>query len=288
MQSFGKYKVDLSTSSMNDVRVIAYDYISPGSKVLDVGCACGDFGVLLANGKRCLIDGIDCDPDSLIVAADTGAYQSVKCLDLNAFKIEAHQEWSNKYDFITLLDVLEHTYEPLQVLGIFKSFIKKSGYVIISLPNIAFGDVKMGLMNNEFFYTETGILDSTHLKFFTWKTIALLLAKCGLEVVEARPKLSNLDHELMQQDITIASEIKSNPHSYVYQYVAKCKISNIRFEELLKINYEKMDIRWGDIRVILFALQGYLFLKRVIPEGTSSMTFIKKIYRICNSLSKRS
>lgn len=71
-----KYRVDLSSLDVNDVRVMAYGLIAPGSGVLDVGCACGDFGALLATKDGMTLCGMEYDADSLAFAEKKASSQS--------------------------------------------------------------------------------------------------------------------------------------------------------------------------------------------------------------------
>ena len=67
-------------------------------------------------------------------------------------------------------DVLEHLRDPLNSLRHAVRKLKPSGFVVTSLPNIAHGDVRMALMQGKFRYRETGLLDRTHMRFFTLET----------------------------------------------------------------------------------------------------------------------
>ena len=107
-----KYKVQLSLSDFNDARILAFNFVNPATRVLDVGCACGDFGALLSNSKSCNVHGVDYDADSLKLAASTACYQHLEQADLNVYDIKRHPEWNSYFDCITFLDVLRATYLP--------------------------------------------------------------------------------------------------------------------------------------------------------------------------------
>ena len=76
-------------------------------------------------------------------------------------------------------DVLEHLLEPAKVLMNIKQYLKNTAKLLISIPNIMHISVLIPLLKGEFQYRESGILDETHVKFFTLKSIAELLNSCG-------------------------------------------------------------------------------------------------------------
>ncbi len=76
-------------------------------------------------------------------------------------------------------DVLEHLRNPWQILRDTKEILTEDGYVVASIPNIAHGAIRLALLQGEFEYTEFGILDNTHLRFFTRKTVEDLLENSG-------------------------------------------------------------------------------------------------------------
>lgn len=140
--------------------------IMPGETVLDVGCAYGDFGSLLRQ-KGCKVDGIDNYPAALEEAKSK--LDSVIQLDLNNTD-EIRTKVKSKYDVITFMDVLEHCNDPLMVLTEFKSRLSAKGRIYVSLPNIANLLNRIGLLFGHFNYSDYGVLDKTHLRFFTRKT----------------------------------------------------------------------------------------------------------------------
>ena len=264
-----KYRVALSPNDANDVRVMAHGFIDAGSSVLDVGCACGDFGSLLFSHKACRIYGLDFDADSLVVAEESKSYEHLEQVDCNRIGADFHPEWAGCFDYITFLDVLEHLIDPQECLNRILTFLKPDGDVIISLPNLAFGDIKLLLMNDEFSYTDTGILDRTHLRFFTYKSIAVFLAKAGLVVVDAGFKLSGLDRKL--RDATgdeLLSRVCEDPHSFVYQYVTRCKRSDLSVAELTSINLAKLNVAHADIKPRLLVLGVRSMLATAFPSGS--------------------
>ena len=101
-------------------------------------------------------------------------YKDVIQYDLNTL---IDLPWDIKFDTIVFADVLEHLLYPNETLSFLKKYLKDDGNIIISLPNVANWQVRFNLLFWNFNYTETGIMDRTHLHFFTFKTAEELLLK---------------------------------------------------------------------------------------------------------------
>ncbi len=87
------------------------------------------------------------------------------------------------FDFIIFGDVLEHLYDPWKTLVRFKSFLKDEGVVLASIPNIKnYRILKKMIFRDEFSYTDSGILDFTHIRFFTKKESIKMFESCSFEI----------------------------------------------------------------------------------------------------------
>ena len=162
-------KIEIDINDKNNTHSIIAKYIKDGSTVLDVGCGAGYIGNLL-KGKKCNVYGIDLDEKSLEVAMKYGAYKDAKCF--SATKIDDKQieilfNKKIKFDYVIFADVLEHLKDPGKVLLNASSILKPDGEILASVPNIAHLDIIKGLMDRKFNYNKIGILDNTHLRFFT-------------------------------------------------------------------------------------------------------------------------
>lgn len=90
----------------------------------------------------------------------------------------------NKYEVVVAADVIEHLKEPEKILDKIRKWLKKDGKLIISLPNVASWQIRKELFfNGNFDYTDEGILDKTHLRFFTYKTSCELLKSKGFKII---------------------------------------------------------------------------------------------------------
>lgn len=243
-----KYDLWIDTESKNDARVIAFDFIESNTKVLDIGSACGQFGQILKEHKNCELFGIEYDTESIEIAEQKGVFEKIFQLDLNNFDINHFEKYKNYFDYIVFGDVLEHLMEPQKVLHLFKSLLKPNGYFIISLPNVAHATVKINLLADNFEYEDIGILDKTHIKFYTHKTIPNFLAEAGLKMDKfdytvMHVKRHNSEKNLLKLPSAVRKFIFKDNYSYPLQYVVLCNLSNIDKVDLLKTNEIIIDKR---------------------------------------------
>lgn len=147
--------------------------------VLDVGCGEGTFAAQLKAQKPHLwVEGLELFPEA--------AKQAAQRLDkVYVGKIEALMDQlpRNHYDVIYFNDVLEHTAEPEAILHAIKSHLSPQGCIIASIPNIRhIGTLFKLIVLKDWKYTDSGILDRTHLRFFTRKSMLRLFADTDYKV----------------------------------------------------------------------------------------------------------
>lgn len=162
-----------------------YDAIPPATHCLDVGCSSGNLGSALRDSKGCSVDGIELNSQAAAVARSRG-YDNVFVLDLNRDLASLPNE-SEKYDVITCADVLEHLIAPEQVLERLSGLLKPGGIFVISLPNVAFLLNRLHLLLGNWDYKQYGILDRTHLRFYTIKTGCRMVESAGLKIAMLKP-----------------------------------------------------------------------------------------------------
>jgi len=153
--------------------------VEPNKKVLDVGCSTGSLGAQLKKKKNCFVVGIDREEKLAKEAAEV--YDDVIVADVE--KLDRLLYPSGFFDIIVFGDVLEHTVHPECVLKKFKPYLSSDGYILISLPNIAYWTVRIDLLFGIFEYGNKGILDKTHLHFYTLKTAKQMIEGSGFRVV---------------------------------------------------------------------------------------------------------
>lgn len=149
--------------------------VPAGSSVLELGPGPGAMTrVLLARG--CKVTVVENDPDAL---------QALRTLGVQAIAADLDgADWlaalnGQRFDAVLACDVLEHLRQPERVLQALGAALKPMGSLIVSLPNIAYAGVVAALRNGVFDYAEKGLLDHTHVRFFTRRSIEKVLMDCG-------------------------------------------------------------------------------------------------------------
>lgn len=154
------------------------------SNVLDIGCFCGGTGKWLKE-KHNGINLIGVEP--LKPAADIAKkiYDYVYEQPFDQIDLK-NKDWVGKVDTVVLADVLEHMYDPWATLVQLHNVIARNGSLYISLPNIRNLNILKDLTNGQWNYKGAGILDITHIRFFTKKTLLNMLDETGWVVEEMR------------------------------------------------------------------------------------------------------
>lgn len=155
----------------------AFNLIDEGEEVLDIGCATGYFAERLKE-KKCKVIGIEIEPS----AAKLAEKFCQKVFVGDVMNIASFPIHKNAFDVILMLDVLEHLKDPKIALSSVKNYLKNEGRLIISTPNIAHISIRAKILVGKFDYQEFGILDKTHLHFFTKKSLIKIIKKAGLSV----------------------------------------------------------------------------------------------------------
>lgn len=163
-------------------------YIKEGNnRILDVGCAEGALGELLKQrGMASEVVGIELFSGAAKMAESK--LDRVICGDLEAIKQEGIRLELNTFDYIICGDVLEHLREPWDVLRWLVSTLKEDGRVIVSVPNVRYWGVSLPLVfSGKWEYRSEGILDRTHLRFFTKQTFSEMIMGVGLSIEILKP-----------------------------------------------------------------------------------------------------
>jgi methionine biosynthesis protein MetW len=181
-----------------NVHRIEMDMIANGSLVLDVGCHTGILGEALQKNKQAKVIGIDMDTEALHTARER--LQAALLIDLehDGWTERLSREGFHHFDTILFGDVLEHTRCPERILTQAKELLKPGGTVIVSVPNIAHWRVRFGLLFGRFEYSDSGILDRTHLRFFTRRSANALLENSGYKVIRSEVAGYALPHWLIR------------------------------------------------------------------------------------------
>ena len=146
------------------------------SVVLDLGCGAGILGQFLAQQKNCIVDGVTLSTDEAAIARPY--YRDLLVGDLE--QINLTETFSTRqYDCIVCADVLEHLKSPERVLDACLGLLAPQGRLLVSIPNASYSGLLLELMQGEFKYRTEGLLDRTHLRFFTRQSLIRFLQDQG-------------------------------------------------------------------------------------------------------------
>ena len=191
-------------------------------RVLEAGCASGHVSERLS-AQGCSVVGVEIEAGIV-----EPAMQWLERVIIG--NIEDDTLWDELEDdcFDTILfgDVLEHLKDPLKTLREAAKHLAPAGTVVISAPNIAHADVKIALINGVFPYRDDGLLDRTHIHFFTKESLLQLVRDAGMAVVEiSRVTVPVFETELGVRrgdvDATTLESILRDRESETYQFVVK-------------------------------------------------------------------
>ncbi len=182
--SHGRFKYDIEEIENINENVphgIILSQITPGSHVLECGCATGYMTRYMTEKLGCHVNIIEYSPDAFEIAkqyAEDGI-----CADL------MRDEWQRKfegrtYDHIIIADVLEHLYDPRSLLNELVTFLKEDGKIHVSVPNIAHNDIILNLINDNWNYTPLGLLDNTHIRFWAYNNLNPFFQEVRLSIVK--------------------------------------------------------------------------------------------------------
>lgn len=150
--------------------------------VVDVGCGAGRLGAALKARQECRVVGVE--HNAVAAAAARTRLDLVVEGDAEAL------DWpfpEHSFDAVVCGDVLEHLRDPLAFLRRVRDWLRPGGMLVASLPNVRHHSVLRGLLAGDWTYEPAGLLDHTHLRFFTRREVEKLLFRAGFEVPRPIP-----------------------------------------------------------------------------------------------------
>jgi 2-polyprenyl-3-methyl-5-hydroxy-6-metoxy-1,4-benzoquinol methylase len=155
--------------------------VPKGARVLDVGCGTGRYACFLRDRLGAEVVGLEPSTERAEQARSRGIETySCRFEDMAAFALPP-------FDVVLLLDVIEHLAAPASALEFAETVLKHEGLVVASVPNVAYWTARLRLAAGRWDYEPTGLMDATHLRWFTEKTIVEFFARCGFTVRDLLP-----------------------------------------------------------------------------------------------------
>ena len=267
-----KYNFELDFKKENSLSIII-GFIKKGSKILEFGPANGRLTKYLKNEMNCEIDIVEIDETS----GKEASLYARKSLIGEKFGNIDNELWvdeleNEKYDYIIFADVLEHLKNPVRILSLAKEFLKLNGSICFSIPNLAHNSVIIDLFNNKFNYTEIGLLDKTHISFFTYESIKKMVEKNDLTITEERVvygKVGDIEIQNYYDEVPyeVAEALKERDYAEVYQYVFKLNKKNPLIQNKIIVD-----------KKILPTLESKIYIIENIDEDFLENKILKSTY----------
>ncbi|MGE3279216.1 MAG: glycoside hydrolase family 99-like domain-containing protein, partial [Candidatus Altimarinota bacterium] len=212
---YSHQSLDLSNHNVALSKI--FHLVKEGSRVIDFGCSSGYLAKELLEKKKCRVTGVDIHAEDLEVAQQFCEQTFVADLD--------GDDWLGKiqgtYDYVVFADVLEHLKYPLKVLERVKTFLAPGGRILISIPNIAHASIRLELLQGSFEYEQFGILDDTHLKYWTKDSFLRMANKLGLFAEHVDMVQKDIPRNVLEKYTNEESLIQKlrEPDALAYQYI---------------------------------------------------------------------
>lgn len=218
------YAREINTNERNSLTLLA-SWVEAGADVLDLGCGSGALGRHLHEQFDCQLDGVTINDSEAELARPF--YDRVEVADLDQTDLPALFS-GRRYDRIICADVLEHLKQPERILQACRELLKADGELLISIPNVAYAGLVAELLEGRFAYREEGLLDQTHLRFFTRQSLLQFLGDQGYGVLA----LDTVVRELHESEFhtafdrlppAVARFLLAVPDALTYQLIVRAR-----------------------------------------------------------------
>lgn len=216
------YDAEFDPEALNNSHALMVALVGTGQRVLDAGCATGYLArELVERGNH--VSGVEYDP----AAAEQAQPHVERLVVGDLLTLDLVAEFGRQaFDVVVLGDVLEHLAEPVRVLAQMRTLLAPGGSVVISVPNVAHGSVRLSLLSGRFDYTPTGLLDDTHVRFFTRAGLHRLVRDAGFVADEVHRTTFDFFGTEMQLrpenfDPALIEALRADEDAATYQFVIR-------------------------------------------------------------------
>lgn len=217
------HRYDDAFDAQTGSHALVLGMVPPGARVLDLGCAAGSLAREMA-ARGCHVVGVESDVEAGAYAAEY--LERLVAADLDTADLGAELA-GERFDVVVAADILEHLRDPARVLRQVVPLLAEGGAVVASIPNVAHGSVRLALLSGQFPYADWGLLDRTHLRFFTADGVHELIAACGLAVTALEQVIEPVDSKAavpFDRDALpdgVVEWVESLPDATTYQLVVR-------------------------------------------------------------------
>ncbi len=179
-------------------------------RILEIGCGTGATGsVIKGKNPNVTYIGLEIDEQAARIAGTR--LNQVLTIDIEKFHLDELKFEKESFDLIIAADVLEHLYDPWRVMYLLRGFLKNNGKALMSFPNTQNINLIANLVQGHWTYEKYGLLDATHIRFFTWTEIEKLLQGTGYRILKTVSQLqAALDGQPYPLEITISNLVLKN------------------------------------------------------------------------------
>ena len=215
------YREPVDPTATNNPHSSALRMTGSGQRVLEVGCSVGHVTEHLVAAGNSVV-GVEIDAEAADAAREFA--DRVHVIDLDVTRLSEVER--DQFDVMIFGDVLEHLRRPEDTLVDACSLLAPGGRVVISVPNVAHVDVRLMLLEGRWEYQPTGLMDDTHLRWFTKASLRDLLRAAGLVAIRLdRVRVgrygSDIEFDLGRPRTDALAFIESDPEAYTFQYVVE-------------------------------------------------------------------
>ncbi|MBT4147586.1 MAG: glycosyltransferase [Gammaproteobacteria bacterium] len=226
--SDNKYDFTLDTAEKNDSHMGLASRIKPNQSILELGCSSGYLSKFLAQELDCKVVGVDINKNALLKAAPYCQQTIVADLDTDTWLTEIQEQ---QFDVVLCADVLEHLKDPVAMLASLKPFLHQESRLLTSVPNVAHASIRLELLQGHFDYEKLGLLDDTHLHFYTRDGLIAMLMQAGYVCCDISYSIQDLADEAIDQHLANAGlkatkqarELLHAPDATAYQFIIEAR-----------------------------------------------------------------
>ena len=206
-------------NDLNSPHTLAVLSIPPGATVLDVGCGPGVVARALT-ARGCKVWGLERDP----ARANSARNHCVEVLEADVEAVSLSEEFAGQsFDVVLFLDVLEHLRDPQAALAGADAVLAPGGCVLLSVPNVTHGALRLELLSGKFRYRASGLLDRGHLRFFDADGLDAMIRQAGFRSETRLRVMRRLDQTEFDIDLTsipddLRTTLESDLDALTYQF----------------------------------------------------------------------
>jgi 2-polyprenyl-3-methyl-5-hydroxy-6-metoxy-1,4-benzoquinol methylase len=220
-----QYQGEIDLSCENNSHTQLIKLTGQNKTVLEIGPATG-YVTRVLKERGCSVTGVEYSPEMARHASlycDRIITGDIEQIDFDKTFVQ------DRFDTILFGDVLEHLKDPQAILHQVRGILRPKGYVVASIPNVAHGSVRFSLLRGMFPYSDEGILDRTHLRFFTYQTLIEMFDQAGFCItkiirVTMNPFVdpgSKQNHHPNDFPKTTVALVLGDKESFTYQFVVQ-------------------------------------------------------------------